>query len=392
MPNKKRVYVALAEEINRQPIGAPLTDTFLEILEILFTAEEAEIASCMAITERTDAEIAQRLGRTAEEIEPLLIGMVAKGRIRGRQTGDKRLFSHYPMLPGLYENPFVPGVRTEEIVRLGKLWDKYFGEGWLAELHGSKTPITRAVPVEEHAHHGDIEILPYESITDIIKGVDAVVVVHCTCRTAMRKCDSPVDICLGLVTFDEGMPVTPPTYIGQPAGEPVLHEHGAPGINPGEARFLTVEEALQVAKRAEEAGLIHCVENVQRRPAFICNCCPCCCVLMRGISQAGLPHSVAHSNYIATVDESLCIGCEDCLGRCQVKAITIDKQTAAIDEGKCLGCGLCVSKCGVDAITLRRRVELVVPPETPYDLYERVLREKGRDMSQLAAWEHFRHK
>ncbi|MDD4162218.1 MAG: 4Fe-4S binding protein [Methanothrix sp.] len=54
----------------------------------------------------------------------------------------------------------------------------------------------------------------------------------------------------------------------------------------------------------------------------------------------------------AVVDEKKCLGCGDCVERCPIGAIALDKDgLAAIDKEKCTGCLKCAKACPNEAIT-----------------------------------------
>ncbi|UCE73400.1 MAG: 4Fe-4S binding protein [Methanomassiliicoccales archaeon] len=52
----------------------------------------------------------------------------------------------------------------------------------------------------------------------------------------------------------------------------------------------------------------------------------------------------------AIVDESLCSGCESCVGLCPTEAMIIRNRIAKIMVPFCKGCGYCVHGCGEEAI------------------------------------------
>jgi len=63
------------------------------------------------------------------------------------------------------------------------------------------------------------------------------------------------------------------------------------------------------------------------------------------------------SNYYAEVDTEECAGCETCLGRCQMEAITIVSDTHKINLDRCIVCGLCVTTCSTGALSLVRKAD-----------------------------------
>ena len=52
----------------------------------------------------------------------------------------------------------------------------------------------------------------------------------------------------------------------------------------------------------------------------------------------------------ATVDQSVCVGCEACVGVCPGSAIAVEDGKAHVDADTCVECGACVATCPVSAI------------------------------------------
>ncbi len=89
-PREERVmgkspYLKLAEKIDMNVTGAPkrgddFSPAFMKYLEILYTPEEAEVASYLSVDpKRLSAEdVAEQAGRSAEEIEKALAQLVEK--------------------------------------------------------------------------------------------------------------------------------------------------------------------------------------------------------------------------------------------------------------------------------------------------------------------------
>ena len=116
--------------------------------------------------------------------------------------------------------------------------------------------------------------------------------------------------------------------------------------------------------RRRNIGLVHTVSNVAEGIGYVCNCCGCCCGILRGITEFGLEQSVAKANYRAAIDADLCIGCGICAERCHVDAIHEVGGVYAVIAERCIGCGLCVTGCSSEAVTLTRlpEAETVHPP------------------------------
>ena len=129
----------------------------------------------------------------------------------------------------------------------------------------------------------------------------------------------------------------------------------------------------------DEAGLVHQVNNAQDRLTFICNCCPCCCGLLRSQLEFGNPNVFNASGFVAACDTEECSQCGICVDeRCPMEAIEMADEGVAIDEAKCLGCGLCVTGCNDEAMKLIRRGDRIEPAKTNRDMGIAVLMEQGK--------------
>jgi ferredoxin len=132
-------------------------------------------------------------------------------------------------------------------------------------------------------------------------------------------------------------------------------------------RVISREEALALLDKTEEEGLVHCTYNIQQGPIFVCNCCSCCCGLLRAINEHDAPFVLAHSNFVSEIDADLCSLCGVCTtDRCPVSAIIEGEDAYRVDEERCLGCGVCAVACEFDAIrlTARPEEERLTPPKT----------------------------
>ena len=143
-----------------------------------------------------------------------------------------------------------------------------------------------------------------------------------------------------------------------------------PGLRPSRGAFnrsevnraLTKDEALKILRQAEDAGLVHSTGNFQERHSYICNCCTCCCGILRGVAEFSIPTAVARADFYSVVDIEICSGCGDCLARCQFEALSVPEGICEVDISRCVGCGLCASACTEEALHLQRRPIGEVPP------------------------------
>ncbi|HWQ77737.1 MAG TPA: 4Fe-4S binding protein [Anaerovoracaceae bacterium] len=349
-------YKELQQRLDAHPAGAPPSPLFDRILRMLFTPEEAEIACSLTFLLQPLNKIAQKMGMDEAPLKEILERMADKGVIMARPT--KEGLARYSLLatiPGLFEIPFMRPDRTPNKEKLSKLWHDYHTESFGDAFSGSPTPQVRVVPVQSTIP-STTEILYYEQVSELIKTANFIALTDCACRNALGLCDKPKEVCL---LFDQ-------------VGEFLVER--------GFGRRIDQEEALKVLNLAEEAGLVHCTDNAKGgRRTVICNCCGCCCTILRGITVCHNPHAVAHSAYVIEFSPDECIGCFSCLdSRCQVSAIQEDGDIIAVDVERCIGCGLCASVCTTGALSMKLRAELPAIPEEPRDLLMTALNEKGK--------------
>lgn len=194
----------------------------------------------------------------------------------------------------------------------------------------------RVLPVEKTIAHNSY-ILPYEQASAIVRSARRIAVQSCPCRRRERRCDNPTEMC---ISFNE-------------LADYVLYR--------GLGRELTAPEALDLLQEAEERGLLHEADNIDR-VHVICNCCSCCCVLLRGVVHYGLRSAIVKSRFRALVDADLCTGCGVCLTRCHFGALEMADSVAVVASAECYGCGLCASACPAEAIAL---IEVREPTHIP---------------------------
>jgi NAD-dependent dihydropyrimidine dehydrogenase PreA subunit len=348
------VYERLREILDAHPSGAPKSKAFDEILRILFTHEEAEIATQMSFAPKPAHEIASSAGIPVDEAEYLLESMADKAVIFSREKDGNLSYGLLPTVPGLFEYPLMRGGSTPLHERLGKLWTKYRKDGLGASFAGNPTPMVRVVPVR-HAIDATVHIHPYDEVAKLIENADYIALGRCACRVSVGACNSPKEVCF---------------FFDAPARFLVERRY---------ARAIGREEAHRVLESAEKAGLVHTSSNSADRASFICNCCPCCCIILTSRTRLNLSQGFATSGFKPQVDSSTCTGCRICADeRCPMSAIEIKNDVAVIDIEKCIGCGLCVTACPANAMTLVRRSEQPDIPATSHDLGMKVLREKDK--------------
>ena len=348
------VYERLREVLDAHPSTAPKAKAIGEILRILFTPQETAVAVFMSYKAKRPAIIAQKAGITEDEALRHLETMADKGIIFSRNKDGEKLYGLVPLIPGVFEFPFMKGGGTPMHERLAQLWEEYHHEALGASFSGNPTPLMRVVAVEKSITAKD-RIHPYEEVKNFINNAGYIAVTNCACRVSVAGCDKPKEVCL----IFEGM-------------AEFLVERGF-------ARSISKEEGLRVLDLAEAAGLVHTSNNSTDKANLICNCCPCCCTVLRGRTQLQHPHAFEPSSFEALVHSEKCTGCNICTDeRCPMKAIEIINDVASVKTAECIGCGLCVTACPTGAIELKVRKLLPAIPATVTEMGVKVLQEKGR--------------
>ena len=347
-------YEKLRQILHKHPTGAPKSKSFDEILRLLFTPEEVEVACGMVFVPRSVPEIAKVVGVNEDEVMELCESMANKGIVFGRKKEGQMAYALLPTIPGLFELPFMTGGGTPMHDRLGKLWMEYHHEAMGEEFAASKTPLARVIPIEKTLD-ASVEVLPYEAVSKMLDRAKTFGLSQCACRVSVGGCDNPREVCL---TFDK---------FAQFLIERKL------------AREITREKAEDTLQVAEEAGLVHTTNNSQDRLNFLCNCCTCCCTILRGLVQLKNPNAFARSRWHAEVDEDVCIGCGVCEDeRCPIGAVQVVEDVARVDPELCIGCGLCATTCEVEAISMVPREHAPETPSTVSEMGLKIATEKDR--------------
>lgn len=356
------VYRKLAKVLDTLPNGFPETGTDLEIrlLKKLFTPEEADLFCDLRLSYETAEQISHRTGCPLEGLEKILTSMWKKGQIRRGSLDSLKAFKMMPWAWGIFESQIERDMFDLEYVEICKEYQKTWGQEF---FNKTRIPILQSIPVEKEIH-GMKEALPHEKISALIENSHSFVVVECLCRkeekllTGKQCSRISEDVCLMI----------------NPTGDFDLH-FGRP---------ISKEEAHEVIKKAEEAGLVHSIYNIQSGHLFICNCCGCCCPALGGVKAVGNASFMFNAPYYAEIDTEKCTFCGICADdRCQVEAIEEQDTAYQVIREKCIGCGLCIGTCPAEAIKLIRKQpeESVIPPNNEAGLWEETARRRGIDFS-----------
>ncbi|MGB2990725.1 MAG: 4Fe-4S binding protein [Candidatus Zixiibacteriota bacterium] len=344
------VYEQLAGALDRLPNGFPRTPSNVELLLLkkIFSPEEASLAIRLSGNMEPVDAIADRLELPVEEARAKLMGMVKSGLLWYDKEGGKPRFRLAPFIVGIFESQ-LESMDHE----FAHLFEEYMADGGAAGIMRPQPAMHRVIPAQ-----GAVKsewILPYDDVRSILLAAKSFSVRDCICRVQQdqvgRKCDFPLKNCLMF--------------------SPVERKP-----RPGD---ISKEEALAILDETEEIGLVHTVSNVAEQFGYVCNCCGCCCAILRGITDWGVEKSVAYANYYSVIDADECTGCGACVERCQVNAVSENDEVTVVDQKACIGCGLCVTGCPTEAAKLLRKPDdEIVPPPVDFATWEQErLRNRG---------------
>ncbi len=372
----KSSIVPLIDRLNKYPVGLPDSDVLRRILTILFSEEEAHIASRFPLTEATLPELVRATGWDADRLLQKLEEMAIKGLVMDSRYGGKTYYMLMPGLIGFFEFTFMKQRSDLPAEELAQLMHEYLYDDpeqkMGREFFSSKTPLTRSLPYEEHIPVSS-RVETYESAKRIIKNASYGAIGMCYCRHTRehlnQKCtkNAPVEeICISLGTAAKFM------------------------VRRGFAEKRSKEELLLILKKARDLNLTHITDNIRHHPSFICNCCSCCCELLGG-AMRGFPLGIAKTNYTLRINSDSCVGCGLCKKACNIDALQLVERKGdaggkrmRVSPEKCLGCGACISVCPTKSLSL---VAVARPeiPEKKKDLMRQILKEKRRLAPFVAA-------
>lgn len=178
-----------------------------------------------------------------------------------------------------------------------------------------------------------------EGVENIIEDADMIALCMCPCRLTEKAHDKASrEVCIQ------------------------INKGANYNIKRGTGRQITKEEALALLHECEGNGLVHFTDAKAGLGTFICNCCDCCCAILRPyLKDEKLRGILAPSRYQPRVDPEPCMQDGVCRDICPVGAITLEAGAPCpeIDADLCIGCGLCVDSCAFGALSMRQ----VRPPE-----------------------------
>ena len=351
----RSAYRDLVDRLNRFPQGAPPSDLLYRILRILFTEREAGLVARLPIRPFDAGTAARAWGMTPDEALPILEALADKALLVDAVRNGETRWVLPPPMAGFFEFSMMRVRSDIDQKALAELFYQYLNveEDFVRELFTrGETQLGRAFVNEEALGEDEaLEVLDWERAAEVVREAPEIGIGVCYCRHKMqhlgRACDAPMEICM---TF------------GSTASSLVRH---------GFARRAEKGETLDLLHEARARGLVQFGENVRKRPAFICNCCGCCCEALIAQRRFGFLKPVHTTGFLPEIDRARCNGCGKCVTACPVEAMALvsandpkapKKRTVRLVEDGCLGCGVCVPTCRPGALRLVRRGRRTIPP------------------------------
>ncbi|MEE8540375.1 MAG: 4Fe-4S binding protein [Desulfobacterales bacterium] len=338
----QKLCETLAQRRGRYP-GMDIPE-FYALMEVLFTAEEAEAYCAIPRGRHPASTIAEAMGRPEAEVTTILETMADNGLCSAGTVEGVTLYWALPLVPGIFEFQFMRGTSTERDQKLAELIHAY--KAAVDRMQGPPKvtfPTTRVIPVDKKIEAGNT-IHTYDQVAAYIEKYEPLSVSTCFCRHEAKliepddHCGKPDEVCM---QFGSGAQFVIDRNLG---------------------RQITKDEALNILKLSEEAGLVHASVNRQELD-FLCNCCGCHCMILKTALAQPKPGVSLNSGFQPVWDPDLCTACETCIDNCPTEALAMGAQDVPqVNLDRCIGCGVCATGCPMEAIALQTRPDIEVPP------------------------------
>ena len=356
------IYERLADALDALPAGFTRTPSKLEIklIKLVFTPEEALVASTLSRKLETAAEIAERVGLPEDKVTVLLESMIPRRMVKADtlalETGVKGLgkveanpgqakeesvkkYRLFPFLVGWYESFLQESKPTNK--EFAEVFEQYVIEGGGEKIFSPRPGSQGVIPYRGSLKPEWIKKEPHNDIDAHFQRHERFLVIDCVCKKEKAA----------LHGHSCGMPVKRCGFVGLPPQTPLSEN------------VLTREDAIKRWAELDAMGTM-VIEGFYgftmgaEEPQFVggCHCCGCCCTILQGGRNGNLTETVERSNYRVVKDYDKCTSCGECVRRCQFFAHKWEK----LENGKrsvyhrdlCVGCGACGLGCPSGALHL----------------------------------------
>ena len=337
----------------------PKSDRLRAILTHLVTEEQAQIVAALP---GTAEEAAQKTGFDVDMVRQALDDLFYAGVLFPKGDFNNREYFRFARSVMQFHDATqaAKGLDVVKDKKLYELWHDFVMNEWyhdMGQLFGKvPAPFARIVPAYASVKDNP-DLMPCEDYREILKAQELIAVVPCSCRV---RTTAVGEHCTHTAEED----IWHCLQFGRAAEYALAREAG---------KKLNYEEALDLLDKIEQDGLLHIFQNNKALvgSALACNCCMDCCENTVPMKMANVPIDKAwqRTRYVAVADDDKCIGCQQCVDRCQFDAIEMvapegetdtKKRLARVIPDACFGCGVCVVGCDkANALTMK----LVRPPD-----------------------------
>ena len=356
------IYERLADALDALPAGFTRTPSKLEIklIKLVFTPEEALVASTLSRKLETAAEIAERVGLPEDKVTVLLEGMIPRRMVRADtlalETGVKGLgkveakpgqkakeesvkkYRLFPFLVGWYESYLQEGKPTTK--EFAQIFEQYVIEGGGEKIFSPRPGPQGVIPYRGSLKPEWLKREPHNDIDAHFQRHDRFLVIDCVCKKEKVALMAIAARCQSSVVVSSAC-----RHVAPLSENVISREEAIKRWDELDAMGTMVIEGFYGFTMGAEA------------PQFVggCHCCGCCCTILQGGRMGNLTETVQRSNYRAVKDYEKVHHCGECVRRCQFFAHNFDKakdDKPVYHRDKCVGCGACGMGCPSGALHL----------------------------------------
>jgi len=331
-------------------------------LGLMVDEEEMRLVLALGQEACTVAEVAGRL-RLEPEAAAALLDRAYGRHVVDREMHEGRLLYKASRFDRRLDQVAKHGRWNEVPAEVRRALDRHF----LADFVEQHRPAVEAMMQARRIGDSDPEIegrrppndalLLLHEVEEMIDAATHIALEPCDCRRLGEHCGRPVETCIWLDDL---------ALEAMERGHSTAERSGVGG------RRLSREEAKDVVRRADKAGLMHTGDPQWRARGLgaICNCCACDCYPFRAAQILGSKGTWPRSRYLARYEPEACNLCGACVKRCHFwafyhdgeRVVTLaspgvgsggkERPSVSYDPALCWGCGLCANTCPTGAITM----------------------------------------
>jgi hypothetical protein len=183
--NPDREYRLLQLKLDTFITGAPDSPALMQILRLLFSTEDAEIARRIPFQPTSLEALSQKLAIPKEELGGKLTDLAFRGLVIDLEHNGQRYFVLSPVVIGFFEFTFMRARDNLPMEELARLFEQYMEEDdrFARSVFQGQTQLGRTLVHEEALPEDDhTEILSWERASHIIETASSVGLSICPCR------------------------------------------------------------------------------------------------------------------------------------------------------------------------------------------------------------------